>query len=116
MLDALEALIHNEQEMFKAAAYSLRPRRSADSGPRTPAPSSVACAAFMTPPITCVTSALVADGKIVVCGDPETDFIAEAFRRQLTYRYEIERPGLPCIRLDADLVDPVVEIEVVDVE
>jgi D-sedoheptulose 7-phosphate isomerase len=49
-----------------------------------------------------MTSALVADGKIVVCGDADTDFIAEAFRRQLTYRYEIERPGLPCIRLDAD--------------
>jgi D-sedoheptulose 7-phosphate isomerase len=49
-----------------------------------------------------MTSALVADGKIVVCGDQDTDFIAEAFRRQLTYRYQIERPGLPCIKLDPD--------------
>jgi phosphoheptose isomerase len=49
-----------------------------------------------------MTGALVADGKIAVCGDPDTDFIAEALRRQLIYRYEIERPGLPCIRLDPE--------------
>lgn len=50
-----------------------------------------------------MTTSLVADGKVVVCGDRETDFIAEALRRQLVYRYEIERPGLPCIRLDPEL-------------
>lgn len=47
-----------------------------------------------------MTSALVADGKVLVIGDRETDFIAEALRRQLVYGYEIERPGLPCLRLD----------------
>lgn len=49
-----------------------------------------------------MTGALVADGKIAVCGDMETDFVAEALRHQLMHRYEIERPGLPCIRLDPE--------------
>lgn len=49
-----------------------------------------------------MTEALVADGKVAACGDLDTDFVAEALRRQLVYRYEIERPGLPCIKLDPE--------------
>lgn len=47
-----------------------------------------------------MTSALMTDGKILVRGDLVSEGIAETFRRQLANGYQIERPSLPCLRLD----------------
>ncbi len=49
---------------------------------------------------------LMSDGKILVAGDRDTQGIAETFRRQLSYKYHIDRPSLPCLHLESDLGAP----------
>ncbi len=68
-----------------------------------------ACSSGLLAATRTLTQALVNDAHILVAGDRECSFVAQAFCHQLLYGYAIERPGLPCICLDQP-ADPAAQL------
>lgn len=64
--------------------------------------SSVELAPWITSAARLMTQALLADGKIMACGNGGSAADAQHFSSELLNRFELERPGLPALALTTD--------------
>lgn len=64
--------------------------------------SSVDLAPWITSAARLMTQALLADGKIMTCGNGGSAADAQHFSSELLNRFELERPGLPAMALTTD--------------